>query len=91
MEQLLLPVAEDGSFQIDFDLLDASELKLTYSGVSIPLYIQKGDNLQLEFDGKDFLNTVHCHGRGAKNNDFLIASTRKFKAYDQGYILYQIS
>jgi len=91
LEQMLLPVADDGSFQVDFDLTDAAELKLTYDGVSTPLYVQKGDNLQLEFDGTDFLKTVHCQGRGAKNNDFLIASTRAFQRYDQGYILYKIS
>ena len=90
-EQILLPIDENGSFQVDFDLVDATALRFSYGSVSIPLFLQKGDNLQLEFEGADFLNTVYCKGRGAKNNDFLIASTREFQKYDLGYILYQIS
>ncbi len=90
-ESLVLPVDEDGNFKIDFDLIESAALKLNYQGKSISLFLQKGDDLKIAFEGADMFNSIHFQGRGAKNNEYLMASKRKFDQYDQGYLLYAIS
>ncbi len=90
-ETLVLPISDTGSFKIDFDLDQATELQLTYGGVTVPLYLQKGDDLKLRFDGTDLLSSLSYEGRGGHNNQYLADVQKRFKNYNHGYILYATS
>ncbi len=89
-QTLLLPVAEDGSFRVDFDLTGDMELCLKYGQVSIPLFLQKGDDLRLEFNGDSPLKTLVCTGRGQYNNQFMVDMKNAFAHIDQGFVLYEM-
>ena len=89
-ETLLLPVAKDGSFSMDFDLSDDLEMRLSYREVSVPLFLQKGDDLKLEFDADSPMETMVCSGRGQYNNQFLVDMKNAFAHIDQGFVYYEI-
>lgn len=89
-ETLLLPVAKDGSFSVDFDLTSDLEIRLGYGEESIPLFLQRGDDLILNFKGDSPLKTMICSGRGKYNNQFLVDMKNAFSYIDQGFVLYEM-
>lgn len=89
-ETMLLPIAKDGSFSVDFDLTSDLEIRLTYGEASVPLYLQKGDDLKLDFRGDNLLKSLVCSGRGQYNNQFLVDMQNAFVHIDQGFVLYEI-
>jgi len=89
-ENLLLPVAKDGSFSVEFDLTSDVEIRLSYGEETIPLFLQKGDDLTLNFHGESPLKTMVCSGRGKYNNQFLVDMKNAFSYIDQGFVLYEM-
>ncbi len=89
-ENLLLPIAKDGSFRVDFDLNEDIEIRLTYGEQSVPLFLQKGDDLKIEFNGARPKQSMLCSGRGQYNNQYLIDQQNAFTNIDQGFIVYEI-
>ena len=87
---MLLPIAKDGSFSVDFDLIGDLEIRLSYGEESVPLYLQKGDDLKLEFRGDSPAKTLVCSGRGKYNNQFLVDMKNTFAHIDQGFVLYEM-
>lgn len=88
-ESLLLPLAKDGSFNVDFDLREDIEIRLIYGEQSVPLFLQKGDDLKIEFNAKRPMQTMVCSGRGQYNNQYLIDQTNAFANIDQGFVVYE--
>ena len=89
-ETLILPVAKDGSFSVDFDLTEDMEMRLSYGEQSVPLFLQKGDDLKLEFKADNPLKTMVCSGRGQHNNQFMVDIKNAFAHIDQGFVHYEM-
>jgi len=90
-ESLIAPISKDGFFKIDFDLSQSTEIQMTYDGRTIPLYVQRGDDLKISLDGVAFPASTEYTGRGGYNNQYLADAANKFNYVDKGYLLYEVA
>lgn len=61
----------DGKATVTLDGMDALYANLFYGEKSKNLYLQKGDDMTISFDGKDFNETFSVKGGNAKAIDYL--------------------
>ena len=62
----------------EFDIQYPTLGELRYGDKKVDLYIEPGDDFVLQFDGDDFLKSVHCTGAGSIHNNYLFDFQRKF-------------
>lgn len=70
----------NGSQQLKFtaDVNAVTLLELVYKKQHLFIFADKGDNIDLEFDGKDFFKSVKFKGSKASENDFLAKFNQQF-------------
>jgi len=89
-----LALAEDGSFK---NTLKAGSYFFSHGRKRTPLYLSAGDNITLNFDAKNFKNTLTISGKGAGVNNYLVAKKNTEKkligegttVYTQGEVDYK--
>lgn len=72
---------KNGQYTIAFDLTDNRFIDVSFKGPKVPFYIEPGDSLVINFDGKTFPKNVELTGEDAIHNDFLTAFNEEFKEW----------
>ncbi|MDB5260986.1 MAG: hypothetical protein JWQ14_267 [Adhaeribacter sp.] len=71
-------VDAQGSFSVDVPLKEASTVDFVYEDESVSLFLQPGDELETRFTAGNMLKTLKFKGKGANENNFLLAFNLKF-------------
>lgn len=74
-----ITLAEDGSFTDTIKKVESGTFTLYQARNATPLYLEGGTNLAVNFDAKDFDNTLTLSGSGTEISTYLIAKGNKEK------------
>ena len=85
-----VPIGSDELFAMTFLLAKPTVATFTYYGLEVQIYVEPGDDLQIDFDALDFWGTLRFLGSGAVHNSYLLASTKKFQQWTTQSISYEI-
>lgn len=72
---IIVPVNPDGSFELNLSLDKLTFFNLKY-GESFPIFISPHDDVFIEFDKNDFLNTITSKGIGSSHLNFMLDKFR---------------
>ena len=73
-----LTIGADGTFNTDFKLTHGVPGEISYMGKVLDIFLQPGDDLHINFDGGNFINSAVYTGTGKENNTYLQASAVAF-------------
>lgn len=91
-EQFMLPLDNKGSFGMNFELEEPTVAVLSYLGQEHKIYLEPGDDLNLNFGGPDFLNgKLKFSGKGSAHNNFLSDYERAFASWDEAHLLFEMT
>jgi thiol-disulfide isomerase/thioredoxin len=76
-----------GEFVLSVPLRRATVADLVYEEEAVSIFLQPGDQLEARFNANDFLKTLKFKGRGAHENNFLVAYYLKFLENDDYQVL----
>ncbi len=85
-----VPVGSDELFAMTFLLAKPTVATFTYYGLEVQIYVEPGNDLQIDFDALDFWGTLRFLGTGAVHNAYLLSSTKKFQQWTTQSISYEI-
>lgn len=61
-----------GEFNVDFELTEPVTGELRFGETNIPVYLEPGDSLHLQFEPQRIAQTLQYSGQGAANNNYLL-------------------
>ncbi|MCR8669319.1 TlpA family protein disulfide reductase [Aestuariibaculum sp. M13] len=73
-----IPINEDGTF-IDTLQVEADNVMLYYGSKLTYMYLQAGDNIELNFDNNNYDETIKFSGTGAAYNNYLLEKQKVSK------------
>ncbi|MBD0824937.1 TlpA family protein disulfide reductase [Aestuariibaculum marinum] len=73
-----IPINEDGTF-VDTLQVEADNVMLYYGSKLTYMYLQAGDNIELNFDANNYDETVNFSGTGAAYNNYLLEKQKVSK------------
>lgn len=76
-----------GQFSIEVPVTKATTADFVYESDAFSFFLQPGDQLEVKFNGDDFFNTLKFKGKGANENNFLVAYEKKFEENEDYQIL----
>ena len=71
-------VNHQGVFAVDVPLKNATTADFVYEQESVSIFVQPGDELEVKFSAGNMLKTLKFKGKGANENNFLLAYNNKF-------------
>ena len=71
-------VSAEGVFAVDVPLKDATTADFVYEKESVSLFLQPGNELEVKFTAGSMTKTLKFKGKGANENNFLLAYNKKF-------------
>jgi len=71
-------ISAAGEFSLAVPMLQPSTADLVYEDETITLFLQPGDQLEVQVKGSNFLKSLNFKGKGANENNFLAAYYLKF-------------
>ena len=74
-----ITLGEDGTFNDTIKKVTAGTFTLYQARNATPLYLEAGNNIAVNFDAKDFKNTLALSGQGSEISTYLIAKNDKAK------------
>ncbi|MEM9822743.1 MAG: redoxin family protein, partial [Bacteroidota bacterium] len=86
-----VPLDVNRQFSMSFQLVEATTAIFSYRGQSIPLYIEPGDSLFLQFDGNAFPQNLTFAGTGSAHNNYLRDFNHQFTQWDEANLLYEMA
>ncbi len=85
-----VPIGSDQLFAMTFLLAEPTVATFTYYGLEVPIYLEPGDDLQIDFDALDFWGTLKFLGIGAVHNTYLLSSNKRFQQWTTQSMSYEI-
>lgn len=76
-----------GEFALSVPLRQPTVADLVHEEDAVSIFLQPGDQLELRFNANDFGKTLKFKGRGANENNFLVAYNLKFVENDDYQVL----
>ena len=70
--EMAAPVAEDGTFSMNFELAEPGYYTMNYGGEHAKMYLEEGFNLHLDLNTEEFDESLSFGGEGAGFNNYLI-------------------
>ncbi len=89
--QFKLELNQDNTFSIEVPLQESSVVTLSHGNGSIELFLEKGDNIDVQFHGWDLSSTVQYDGVGAENNYYYTLANNRFKRLNEHHITSKMS
>lgn len=86
-----IPIGSDHQFSMSFELTEPTTAELSYNGEIIHLYLEPGDQLQLDFDGATFPQSIRYSGKGSEHNTCLKAFHQQFIQWDEANLVYEMA
>ena len=77
-----IPLKNGKNFELHIDLEEPTIGRLSYGGETFDIYIEPGDNINLEFDAAYLEKTFFYRGRGDQHNNYLKDRTKLFREVD---------
>lgn len=90
-EVLNVPILRNNTFSLNFKLSEPTTLYITYDNKTVKTYLEPNDQLELNFDGKNFVQSLTFSGQGSIHNNYLISLQKRFKDWNADYMRYEIS
>ncbi len=78
-----LYVKPDGTFSTKLIITGPTIGKMEYGARIVELFIEPGNNINVEFSASDFLNSLRFNGTGGEHNNFLKELRTKFTNQDK--------
>ena len=78
------------SFSKTFYFPKGTIAQINYLNFSAPIFVEPGDDLQIQFEGSNLKETICFAGKGAIHNTFLKQYLDHFESYDNDFISYEI-
>jgi thiol-disulfide isomerase/thioredoxin len=75
-------IDENGKFQIEFELDEASEIRLNDGKESTSFYVKPGAKLNIEIDTKEFDESIVFDGDLQEENNFIVSRYLKFYDFE---------
>jgi len=76
--QSLAKIDAQGGFSLDVPVKEATTADFVYENESVSLFLQPGDELEARFTAGNMMKTLKFKGKGADENNFLLAFNLKF-------------
>jgi len=91
-ELFRLPLDKEGKFEMRFELEQPTIAVLTYLSQEQEIYLEPGDDLEINFGTPDFLaGKLTFDGKGSAHNKFLRDFQRAFESWDEAHLLFEIT
>lgn len=89
-EDFLLVLDSNATFSVELKLKSPIPLTFTHADQQLSLYIEPGQELELQFHGAAFLSTARFAGSAAVHNRYLREVQQRFGHWDEEYMLYEL-
>ncbi len=76
--EMSTPLNDKGKFVLAFKPSEAMMVHLKYDDETMPVYVVPSERIKLNFTAKQLWNTASFEGKGADNNNYIVAYYKRF-------------
>ncbi len=90
-KEFVIPLGQANDFNFQFQLSEPTLAKIAYGNDEAEIFLEPGDDLDVDFFGNSFRWSLRFEGKGAENNNFLRKFYVEFFRYTENQIFSEMT